>query len=82
MDASTVPKTVINELAEVNQPPSNWSDDYVKVVTDWARQFAVKGAIERHKKGENKYKALPWSTVDRCLVLANEIVPPIFLTDG
>lgn len=64
MDGAAVPKTELNELAKwINLP----SADYIKMVTDWAHQFAVKGAIQKHKRSEYKDKALAWSIMDRCL---------------
>ena len=30
----------------------NWSDEYIKTVTDWAKQHSIAGAIKRHQKGD------------------------------
>ena len=67
MDPMAVPRTILEEVAAAQGGRVIWEDQYTRVVTDWARQFGIKGAIERHKKGDQKEKVLPWSTVDRWL---------------
>ena len=62
-----MPRAVLDEVAASRGHPTSWDDGYTKVVTDWARHYGVRGAIERHLKGEHKEKPLPWSTADRWL---------------
>ena len=65
MDAHALPRAVLEEVAASKAKPHVWSDEYVKTVTDWARHHGIRGAIDRHAKGEQKDVKLPWSTVDR-----------------
>ena len=58
---------MLAEVAATKAHPANWDDDYTKKVIDWARQYGIRGAIDRHSKGVYKEKHLPWSTVDRWL---------------
>ena len=67
MDAHAVPRVVSDEVVASKAKPQSWTDEYTKTVTDWARQFGIRGAINRHVKGEFKDIRLPWSTVDRWL---------------
>ena len=67
MDAHALPRAVLEEVAASKAKPHVWSDEYVKTVTDWARHHGIRGAIDRHAKGEQKDVKLPWSTVDRWL---------------
>ena len=52
MDSHALPRAVLDEVSASVSKPQNWSDEYVQIVTDWARQFEVRGAIERHRNGE------------------------------
>ena len=67
MDAHAIARPVLQEVAEVHGKPHMWSNEYTRVVTDWAREHGIRGAIQRHEKGEFKENKLPWSTVDRWL---------------
>ena len=60
MDAHAVPRVVSDEVVASKAKPQSWTDEYTKTVTDWARQFGIRGAINRHVKGEFKDICLPF----------------------
>ena len=67
MNAHAVSRVVLNEVEDSKGKPHAWTDEYTMKVTDWARHHGIRGAIDRHEKGDFKDMKLPWSTVDRWL---------------
>ena len=44
-------------------PRHNWKDEYIKTITDWARQYGVAGALQRHQRGDEREHKLGYHTI-------------------
>ena len=50
MNVLVVPVDAYQARPALSAPRHNWSDEYIKTVTDWARQHGIAGAVQRHQR--------------------------------
>ena len=66
MDGHIVPTVVVDAYQArpgLSAPRHNWKDEYIKTITDGARQHGVAGALRRHQRGDEREHKLGYHTV-------------------
>ena len=66
MDGHVVPTVVVDAYRArpgLSDPRHNWKDEYIKTITDWARQHGVAGALRRHQRGDEREHKLGYHTI-------------------